>query len=228
MEIVLNIKEMRDAKSERVAKLRELSATHGLPVSSCVLGEHNNGGIATWWRDINETSDEVRLAINWCVSLGAETLLLPFFFSNEPKGFTHRAVVVERLKPLCVYAAEKNVVIAYEGVQSAEQLLEMAKQIDSPAFGVYYDPANATWCDYDAAAELRLLGKLVRQMHIKDAQVFTGDVPAGEGRVDWPAVAAALNAIEFDRWLALETPPASIEQDIAFARRTFPGLSKNA
>lgn len=224
VEFNLKIAQLRDPAGDRAKKLRELSASTGLAVPSMVLGEHNAGGLACWWRD-QSADEEVRLAIDCCAAAGAETLLLPFFFSNEPKGRTHRAAVGERLKPLCDYAATKGVVIAFEGVLTADQLLEMAQQVNSPAFGVYFDPGNATWCDYDVPAELRKLGRLVRQMHIKDAKAFTGDAPAGEGRVDWSGVAAALDEIGFDRWLVFETSPASLERDVAFVRRTFRRLN---
>jgi len=227
IEINLKLAGLRDPTSARPTRLRELAAEHDLDLASMVLGEHNSGGIATWWRD-RSADDEVRRAVEWCSDIGAQTLLLPFFFFNEPKGRTHRAAVAERLKPHCERAAELKVVIAFEGVLTAEQLLEMANAIDSPGFGVYYDPANATWCDHDVASEIRALGKLIRQMHIKDAKTFTGDVPAGEGRVDWKGVVAALDAIGFDRWLSLETPPGPIEsiaKSVAFARKTFPRLN---
>ncbi|HLL90046.1 MAG TPA: sugar phosphate isomerase/epimerase family protein, partial [Tepidisphaeraceae bacterium] len=157
---------------------------------------------------------------------GARTLLVPFFFSNEPKGRTHRDAVVARLKPLCAHAAGAGVTLAYEGVVQAPHLVEMARQIDSPAFGVYYDPANATWCDFDIAADVRALGPLLRQAHVKEAKVFTGDAPPGEGRVDWKGFAAALREIRYDRWLVLETPGGEgVGKDVAFARDLAAGIT---
>ena len=209
---------------EAAAKYRGLSQKHGVPICSTCLGSHNNGGLATWWRPVEETTCEAKFAIDFTRGLGAGVMLLPFFFANEPKGRAHRAVVAERLKPVCAYAEKADVTIAFEGVLPADLMIEMIDEVNSPAFGVYYDVANATWCDFDPIAEVTLLGKHVKQIHIKDADVFTGDVHPGKGRVNWPAYRDALRSIGYDGWMVLETPsgePSVVAKDVQFVKETF-------
>jgi sugar phosphate isomerase/epimerase len=223
VEVNLRVAELKQPDCGRPGELAKLSEKHGVAIPSLVLGEHNSGGLATWWRG-READEEVSAALRWGALLKAKTLLVPFFFLNEPKGKTHRAAVAERLKPLCGEAERGGVVLAFEGVLRAEHLKEMADLIGSPAFGVYFDVANITWCDLDPVAEIRALGSLIRQVHAKEAKVFTGDARLGEGRVDHVACAAALREIRYDRWLVLETPGGGDEEvarDIAFARRVY-------
>jgi sugar phosphate isomerase/epimerase len=206
------------------AKYKALASKHGVTVCSTCLGSHNNGGLATWWRPVEETRREVRFGIDFTRALGAKTMLLPFFFANEPKGLRHRKEVAERLRPVCEYAEKAGVTIAYEGVTPAEQMLEMIDIVNSTAFGVYYDVANATWCDLNPIAEVKLLRKHVRQIHIKDAKTFTGDVHPGQGRVTWPAYRDALRSIGYESWMVLETPsgePAVVAKDVAFVEELF-------
>ncbi|MEM1211597.1 MAG: sugar phosphate isomerase/epimerase family protein [Planctomycetota bacterium] len=206
--------------------LREVSALrdhHGLAVPSLVMGEHNNGGLATWWCDPNEKADEVLLTVQACAELGAPVLLLPFFFFNEPKGASHRAAVAERLQPLCRKAHDVGVTIAFEGVTPAEHVVEMAETA-GPGFGVYFDPANTAWCDRDPAEEARTFGSLIVQAHAKDAATFTGDASLGQGKVDHAACAEAYRAIGFDGWVVLETPGGeSMPDDLALARKVYGG-----
>jgi sugar phosphate isomerase/epimerase len=220
IEINLTIRELGSDRWKRLADdARELE----LEIPSAVLGEHNSGGIATWWRG-KDADDEIAGALHATAELGATTLLVPFFFFNEPKGRSHRAAVANRLKPLCETAEALEVVIAFEGVLPTEHLIEMSQSIASPAFGVYVDPANITWCDMDAPTQIRQFGKLVRQVHGKDASTFTGDARLGRGRVDHAACAQALREIGYDRWIVLETPGGSddeIASDLAFARKTY-------
>lgn len=221
IEINLKVAELSDERLYR--QIADRAQAAGVEIASTVLGEHNSGGLATWWRG-SEAEQEVLGALRATRSIGASTLLLPFFFFNEPKGKTHRSAVAQRLKPLCDAAQSLGVVIAFEGVTASAQLVEMAGQIGSPAFGVYFDPANMTWCDFDAASEIRTLGPLLRQIHAKDANTFTGDARLGKGRVDHAACAAALESIGYDRWIILETPggtDAEIASDLNFARSVY-------
>jgi len=203
--------------------LREQAAAAGLTIPSLVLGEHNGGGLATWFRGPG-AEEEVRLAVKACVATGAATLLVPFFFFNEPKGRAHQRMVAEKLKPLCAEAAAEGVVIAYEGVLPAERLLAMADHVGRDGFGVYFDPANVRWCDSDPAAEIRQLGPLLRQCHAKDADVCTGDARLGEGRIDHDVVAAALREIGYTGWVVLETmggPADATAAELDFVRQTY-------
>ena len=192
----------------------------GLPVPSLVLGRHNHGGIAAPWL-AEKAAREIETAVDLCSTLGVKTLLVPFFFWNEPKGRRHRDDVAAKLKPLCNAAAGRGVTIAYEGVMRADHLREMATQIGD-GFGVYYDPANLAWCDLDPAAEFRTLGDLVVAAHVKDTDAFAGDARLGEGRVDHAAVAAAMREVGYDGWLTLETKGGDATADeLAFARRVY-------
>jgi sugar phosphate isomerase/epimerase len=223
IEIDLKISHLRDSKNDRGSRLRELSQKHGLPIPSAVLSEHNSGGIATWWRGA-VADEEIRLAIDFMATIGATTLLVPFFFFNEPKGATHRRAVAERIKPLAEHAGKRGVWFAFEGVNRAEELREMAAQIKCDHFGVYFDMANVTWCDHDAPSEIRALGSLIRQSHAKEANKFTGDAHLGAGRVNHAACADAFKAIGYDRWIVLETPRGTdeeIKSDLAFSRRIY-------
>jgi sugar phosphate isomerase/epimerase len=220
--VEINLK-ISDLKTDHWKKLADLARKHALDIPSAVLGEHNSGGLATWWRG-SDADQEVIEALNATRDLGASTLLLPFFFFNEPKGKTHRDAVADKLKPICAHAQSVGVVLAFEGVNPADQMLEMAARINSPAFGVYFDPANMTWCEFDAPTQIRTLGKLLRQTHAKEADIFTGDARLGQGKVDHAACAAALKSVGYDRWVVLETPggtDAEIASDLAYARKMY-------
>jgi sugar phosphate isomerase/epimerase len=220
VEINLSVKELKTSKWR---DLKASAARFGLEIPSTVLGDHNSGGLATWWRG-KEAEEEVIAGLDATKEMGATTMLLPFFFFNEPKGRTHRDAVADRLIPLCAHAQSIGVVLAFEGVLSAAHLIEMAQRINSPAFGVYFDMANLTWCDFDAPDQIRQLGKLIRQSHAKDAKTFTSDARLGQGRVDHAACAQAFKSIGYNRWIVLETlggTDAEIGGDLAFARKHY-------
>ena len=223
VEVNLSIKPLLAGDRSQIETARRASVETGVQVVSAVLGEHNHGGLATWWRG-SEAEEELQHAIRATAAMGASDLLVPFFFFNEPKGRVHRAAVARRIRPLCELAADQGVRFCFEGVLTADQLLELIGLVDHDRFGVYYDPANATWCDYDIAAEARRLGRHLLRTHLKEAATFTGDARLGQGRVNHAAYAAALKDIGYTGWFVLETPAgddAEVTADIAFARRAY-------
>ncbi len=206
----------------RVEELKRLAGSTGLAIPSMCIGEHNGKGLIANVDRGGAVSDEIAAAIDCCAAVGAATLLVPFFGSNEPRNFVQRRDVAEKLRPLCRRAEQCGVVIAFEGTLPAAQMAQMAHRIASPAFGVYFDLANCVWVDQDGPREIRELGSLVRQVHMKESRYGTGDARPGDGRVNYPESARALREIGYDGWLVLETPNGTDEQvraDLAFTRQ---------
>ena len=223
VEVSLSIQPLVAGDRSAIDAARIASGDSQLPITSAVLGEHNAGGVASWWRG-KAADDEVRVALDACHALGCRDLLVPFFFFNELKGKTHRENAAERIRPLAMYAESIGARFCFEGVNPAEELLEIAAAVDCPAFGVYFDPANVTWCDCDPVEQAKALGSKLFRSHLKEAKIFTGDVRLGQGRVNHRDFALALKSIGYDGWLVLETPPGSdseIQRDIDFARSVY-------
>ena len=110
-------------------------------------------------------------------------------------------------------AVKAGVVIGFENTLNAEDNARVQYQVNSPAFKIWYDVGNATnLVNVDAAKELRWLGReRLCQLHFKDAGYL------GEGKVDFPAVLAALDAIGFAGYTHLETnsPSKDMQSDLA-------------
>jgi acetyl esterase len=216
-------------RPERIDAVRRAQAETGLAVPSLVLGEHNDlGGIADDDSAVAASAaDDVRRAIEWAAELGADALLVPFFGRAElrDEGDLRRAAAAFR--PLCQTAGERGVSLLYEGTLAADEVRRLAGLVDSGAFGCYFDYANVVARGMDSATELRLLAELVRRVHLKDVRVTVNDCPPGLGLVDFGESGRALDAIGYDGWVVLETPPGPPElvaRDLSFARAVVPGL----
>jgi sugar phosphate isomerase/epimerase len=229
VEIELTRAQLRAPSAPRLAALRAARAASGLAVPSLALGEHNAGGVAS--RDEATAAaarEDIRQAIDWAAALGASVILVPFFFKGDLQDESDVARAVAAFRALCPVAEARGIALCYEGTLNAAAIRRMADMVGSPAFGCYFDLANAVWRGMDTATEIRALGPLVRQVHVKDTRVGPGDVPPGQGLVDYAASAAALRAIGYDGWLVLETPAAPeplIARDISFTRRVFPQIA---
>jgi len=102
--------------------------------------------------------------------------------------------------------------------RSAEQSLGMIEMVGSPHLGVYYDVGNAPYQGFDNIDQINKLGKHIFQIHVKEI-----GAEMGQGKLDFPAIFAAIKKIGYDDWLILETEPgddpaASAARNLAFVR----------
>jgi sugar phosphate isomerase/epimerase len=225
VEVSLGREELRSSGPETI---RARGRGRGLEIHALVLGEHNHGGLA----DADATvaaaaAEDVRTAIAWASELGAGAILIPFFARGELVGEDAVDRCAAAFASLCPVAAERGVILAFEGLLPARDVRRLAERVQSPSFGCYFDLANPLRRGLDSATEIRSLGELVTRVHVKDTRVGPGDVHPGRGRVDFVECARALAEIGYDGWLTLETPPAPpplVARDLSFARSIFPGI----
>ena len=102
--------------------------------------------------------------------------------------------------------------------RSADQALALIDAVGSPMLGVYYDVGNADYQSFDPIAEIRQLGKHIVQIHVKEI-----GAEMGEGKLDFPAIFAAIKSIGYDGYLVLETEPGddpagSAARNLGFVR----------
>lgn len=225
IEVGLSRAALREPGAPRIARLKAASAQTGVAIPSLVLGEHNNGGLGSADPQVASAAyEDVQQAIVWASELGAPVILVPFFFGGdiiEPAAFDRAAAAFQTLCPL---AEQRNVTLCYEGTLPAARIQALAGLVGSGAFGCYFDLANVVWLGMDTPTEIRGLGALIRQVHMKETKVGPGDVHPGEGRVNYVGSVAALREVGYDGWLVLETPAGTPEQvaaDFAFTRRLF-------
>jgi L-ribulose-5-phosphate 3-epimerase len=166
-------------------------------------------------------------AIGWCAELGAKVILVPITPGAPGEGEEAPARWIEELRKVAPRAQQHGVTLAIENVgrgcgKTADALLHIANGVNAPSVQIYYDFGNGLSLGGDPVAEIRKLGGRIAQVHAKDP----GGQYLGEGRLDLPAVSAALKEIGYDRWLVLETPatddpPAAAARNLQYLREHF-------
>ena len=230
LDIGANYRETAWWPSEGREQLRRWSAESGCALPSVCLG-------AYWKLSPADPDPEVRAAtlsltehsLRACRELGISGILAPVTPGPDttPEDGTRRWI--EFLKRCAPALRETGVTLALENVgrgygTSASQLLHLIEESGAPHLGVYYDPGNGLSLGHDPADEIRQIGPRMALMHAKDP----GGEHLGEGRLDWPAVVAAIQEIGYDSWQTLETaatddPPAAAARNLAFLRKQFGG-----
>ncbi len=158
-------------------------------------------------------------------ALGGKVILVPFF--GEPnivradnKEELDRLVAV--LRELGPRAEKAGVLLGLENTLSAADNRRIPDAVESPAVKVSYDVGNSTNNGYNVVEEIRALGKdRIGEFHIKDGRNLLG-----QGKIDMPAVAAAIRSIDYTDWLVLETSAptdlvADTRTNLAYMRKVF-------
>jgi len=184
------------------------------------------GGVAptaTW----SATRDRASRVADVAAAAGIELVTMHAGFIPEDVTDRSRAVVLHRLKEIGDLLASRNLRLGLEtGQEDAPTLMAALDELDHPAIGVNFDPANMILYDMgDPVEAVRTLGSRVVQVHIKDARrtstpgEWGTEVPVGEGEVDWPRFLAAVDDVAPTVDLVIEREAgATREADIATAK----------
>jgi sugar phosphate isomerase/epimerase len=128
-----------------------------------------------------------------------------------------------------------------EFAQSTEMFCELVSRINSPNFGVNYDPSNAYLAGEDPLELLDRVKHRVVTMHASDRYLIEGTLDdlrreengrgyaarlrhgaIGRGLNDFDAICASLKAVSFDGWISIEDGVdglAQLQESVWFLRR---------
>jgi len=168
------------------------------------------GGIAPdrYW----EQNQELFLgAADATVKLGVKYLTMHAGFVDE-SDVAYAEKFYERIRSLADAAGEKDIMLLLEtGQETAEELRHFLEELNHPALGVNFDPANMILYDKGNPIEaVQVLAPWIKHIHVKDAVrtqkpgTWGAEVPWGDGQVQPEAFLNALKNIEFDGALAIE------------------------
>jgi len=163
-------------------------------------------------------------------SAGTNLILLPFFGKNIIEVDRELNRAIDGIGQLVDIAESAGVVIGVESTINFNQCRFLLGQFaDTDVVKIYQDTGNALGRKLDLPTGLRDLGRdSLAGVHLKDVKMSMSEPPdynirLGAGDVKFPAILNALQAIGYDDWLVLETPPGDDplgngKKDVAFAR----------
>ncbi len=145
-------------------------------------------------------------AIDITAELGVKYLSFHFGFLKLTDKLTDRA------KILADKAAQKNIQLLMEtGQETAAELRQFLEEVNHPALGVNFDPANMILYDKGNPIEsVQTLAGWIKHVHIKDAirskvpGTWGVEVPWGAGQAGGGEFLKALKQINFAGALAIE------------------------
>jgi len=163
--------------------------------------------------------------------------------------------VVRVLQSLLPFAEKHGVVLTMENhykdsfwrypefAQKMEVFLEIVEQIESPWFGVNFDPSNTVLAGEDPIELLKKIKHRVVSMHASDRYLMSGTIEdlrreeneigyanrlahgvIGKGVNDYDAILTILRDVEFDSWISIEDGMNGMDdsrESVKFLRSTI-------
>ena len=143
--------------------------------------------------------------------LGVEYLSMHAGFIDHSQPEKYR-IMRQRIECLADIAADNGIILLMEtGQETAEEMADFLNDLNHPAVGINFDPANMILYDKgDPVKAIKVLSPWIKHVHIKDAtQTKTpgqwgSEVPWSDGQVKSETFLIALKQIGFQGTLAIE------------------------
>lgn len=188
------------------------SQSVGLPIEGVVNSTH--------WRIRHSDPDpairqqamaNMRQAMHYAKAVGANSVLLVPGKVNDRQTENHQQVwqrSIEAITDLTPLADQLQMQILIENVgngfcESPELLAKYIDEIGHPLVGVHFDIGNHIRIS-PPGSWIRVLGKRIKKLDVKDRTATGEKRLIGEGDADWPDVRRALKEIGYRGWAAAE------------------------
>ena len=197
-------------------RARDLLDGLALHATTCAVMSPDRDLVSDDQAVIESTQAYIRGATDMAAAVGARSLAGPIYSpvgKTWPMNAQQRAAaigrLVESLRPLADYAGERGVTLALEPlnrfetsfVNTAEQVMEVVDQVDSPALGVLLDTFHMNIEEHDPAAAIRICGRRVAHFH---ACGCDRGAP-GDDQIPWPKIATALHDAGYEGPIVIES-----------------------
>ena len=137
---------------------------------------------------LEENIEVLKELIKKAGEIGAKTILLPVLENAEIRCQEEEDILTEAVYKVLPTLEEQGIRIGFETELPIEKYLGLVSKFHSEYVGAYYDAGNCAACGHDMLQDMKVLGRHVISVHVKDRlnagkSVFlgTGDTNFKEG-----------------------------------------------
>jgi len=171
-----------------------------------------------------ELLPKIKANIDLAVDLGTAIITTHIGHVPEERSNAVWGVLARALNEIGAYASARGVVLATEtGPEPGSTLKALLDSLDTGAIRVNFDPANFIIYGYDHRQALNDLREYIVHTHAKDARRGKGEVPLGEGDVNFPWYVGKLRGSGYQGFYTIEReagkdPVGDVKKAIGFLR----------
>ncbi len=179
-----------------------------------------------WKKKFNKYSYILTDVIKACKKVGINKIIVPLV----DKGHIDKKNEFKNLIKICKehqsYLKKNNQMILFEVDFLPYKVLHFIKKLDHRFFGINYDIGNSASQNYNAFDEIRIYGKYIKNVHIKDRIKYGKTVRLGYGDADFNCVFETLKKIKYKGKFILQTARSPNKKHIDEIKINLEFLSK--
>lgn len=191
--------------------IRELIHSYGLEISGfcaqligpTIAGEGWPGSALGDPRGLGERVEKTKECVKLAVDLGAPIVTTHPGEIPADKTTSKYSTMRKSCAEIALFGEDVGGIFCIEtGQEPASTLRSLLEDIGSEALMVNYDPANML--GHGTVEGVKILAPWIVHAHAKDHNPETQSATVGEGLVPWDEYIAAIRAIGYNGWHALE------------------------
>lgn len=203
------------------ASIRHLMARHSVAIPSltgdCFMQQ-------PFWKaihaaDVDERLDMFRQVIIACGAMSITKVVVPLVDAGSISGVDEDARFRRHLLECTGLLRQHGVKVVIESDRPPAEQARLVDEFPPDCVGVNFDMGNSASLGWPPADEIRLLGRRIGNVHVKDRMAQGGTVPLGTGAVDFPTVFGALADVGYTGPFILQTARAGDGNHVAALRR---------
>ena len=156
-----------------------------------------------------------------CENIGIHFIELPFVGKSSINEDSDINKLIEIFSKLENKAMEYGINFIFETDLNPEKNSKLMEKMNGMSVGLNFDMGNSAYWGFDPDHELPLIGKWVKNVHIKDCTPQKYTLPLGNGDVDFKKVFGHLKNQNYNGLFILQAAPALLGKEFEIAKKYF-------
>ncbi len=166
----------------------EKTIEYDISINSIIADFFMDNSLLTNDCNSNENFEILKKLIINANKLNIKIIEIPFVDSSSLKSREEIDILEKRIKEIIPILETNQIVIGLETDLNPKEFAGLLERINHPNIRANYDSGNSASLGYDVCEEFELLGKWIKNIHIKDRLVKGNTVTLGKGNVDFDAL----------------------------------------
>jgi len=146
--------------------------------------------------------------ITSCGLLGVEFIVFPLVDNGRLENSEQEKALFEGLSLVESDLHKYGIDIVFESDFIPDRLKGFIDQFSPDNYGINYDIGNSAALGFDPKEEIKVYGRWILNVHVKDRLLHGTTVPLGQGNADIPKVLEELHSIGYNGNFILQTARA--------------------